>query len=183
LNGLQSLFNPSEASRSNTGSGRGAGNPVKFRIVGETNGIRMSGARLEDAALERVQFTDCRLLGVQASGARLRHVTLTRVAAPLSVWVKADAAHLRLDDCDLTEAVFMDADLPGLILRGCRLPRTDLRGARLAGADLRSSDLRGLRVTPRELEGVTVDAAQLPDLAHLLGVRVGESLPDPDTLP
>ncbi|GAA5441816.1 hypothetical protein Dcae01_03357 [Deinococcus caeni] len=143
----------------------------------------MSGARLEDAALERVQFTDCRLLGVQASGARLRHVALTRVAAPLSVWVKADAAHLRLDDCDLTEAVFMDADLPGLILRGCRLPRTDLRGARLAGADLRSSDLRGLRVTPRELEGVTVDAAQLPDLAHLLGVRVGESLPDPDALP
>ncbi|MFC6800693.1 pentapeptide repeat-containing protein [Deinococcus caeni] len=42
----------------------------------------MSGARLEDAALERVQFTDCRLLGVQASGARLRHVALTRVAAP-----------------------------------------------------------------------------------------------------
>ncbi|MCD0174946.1 pentapeptide repeat-containing protein [Deinococcus sp. 14RED07] len=128
----------------------------------------MSGAHLEDAALERVQFTDCRLLGVQAAHARLRHVALTRVAAPLSVWVKADAAHLRLDDCDLTEAAFMDADLPGLILRACRLPRTDLRG---------------LRITPRELEGVTVDATQLPDLAHLLGVRVGESLPEPDALP
>ncbi|GGS24512.1 pentapeptide repeat-containing protein [Deinococcus knuensis] len=130
-----------------------------------------------------VRLTDVRLEGCDLSGARLRHVALTRVAAPLSVWVKADAAHLRLDDCDLTEAMFMDADLPGLILRACRLPRTDLRGARLAGADLRSSDLRGLRVTPRELEGVTVDAAQLPDLAHLLGVRVRETLPDPDALP
>jgi hypothetical protein len=44
LNGLQSPFNPSEASWSKTGSGRGAGNPVKFRIAGEMNGIRMMGA-------------------------------------------------------------------------------------------------------------------------------------------
>ena len=38
LNGLQSPFNPSEASGSNTGSGREADNPVKSRIAGETNG-------------------------------------------------------------------------------------------------------------------------------------------------
>ncbi|MFN4253256.1 hypothetical protein, partial [Deinococcus sp.] len=35
---------PSEASGGKTDSGRGAGNPVKFRIVGETNGIRIRRA-------------------------------------------------------------------------------------------------------------------------------------------
>ncbi|WP_291432518.1 hypothetical protein, partial [Deinococcus sp.] len=40
-NGLQSPFNPSEASGSKTGSGRGAGNLAKFRVVGETDGIRI----------------------------------------------------------------------------------------------------------------------------------------------
>ncbi|GAA5438898.1 hypothetical protein Dcae01_00392 [Deinococcus caeni] len=36
-----------DASGSNTGSGRGAGNPVTFRIVGETNGIRLSPPNAE----------------------------------------------------------------------------------------------------------------------------------------
>ena len=43
LNGLQNPFNPSGASRSKTGSGRGAGNPAMFRVVGETNGIQSHG--------------------------------------------------------------------------------------------------------------------------------------------
>ncbi|GGN27597.1 hypothetical protein GCM10010842_00660 [Deinococcus daejeonensis] len=42
LSGLQSPLGPSEASESKTGSGRGAGNPVMFRIAGETNGTRIS---------------------------------------------------------------------------------------------------------------------------------------------
>ncbi|GHG23078.1 hypothetical protein GCM10017784_13550 [Deinococcus indicus] len=36
-----------DASRRETGSGRGAGNPVTFRIVGETNGIRMADGEPE----------------------------------------------------------------------------------------------------------------------------------------
>ncbi|GGN28173.1 GNAT family N-acetyltransferase [Deinococcus daejeonensis] len=40
-------FNPSGASGRETGSGRGVGNPVWFRDVNETNGIRMSGTSAE----------------------------------------------------------------------------------------------------------------------------------------
>ncbi|GGR54041.1 hypothetical protein GCM10008959_14500 [Deinococcus seoulensis] len=51
MNGLQSPFDPSEASGSKTGSGRGAGNPVKFRIVGETNGSPYKDAHRGEAGL------------------------------------------------------------------------------------------------------------------------------------
>ncbi|WP_188970088.1 pentapeptide repeat-containing protein [Deinococcus aerolatus] len=137
-------------------------------------GCDLSGARWTEAALERVQFTDCRLTGLQLPGAVLRHVRLTRALAPLSLWPTVDAKHLWLEDCDLTEAVFMDASLPGAVVRGCALGKTEFHGAALEGADLRGSDLQGVRLGLRELAGVTVEPVQLLELAHLLGVRVQE---------
>ncbi|WP_144012038.1 hypothetical protein [Deinococcus sp. LM3] len=44
LNGLQSPLGPSEASGRETGSGREADKPAMFRVVGETNGIRITRA-------------------------------------------------------------------------------------------------------------------------------------------
>ncbi|WP_230273722.1 M1 family metallopeptidase [Deinococcus sp. 6YEL10] len=74
LNGLQSPFNRSEASGSNTGSGRGAGNPVKSRIVGETNGIRVAPTRSgnPDFALRNVGY----LTLAAAGGVRSAHVAI-----------------------------------------------------------------------------------------------------------
>ncbi len=134
----------------------------------------LSGARWTDVSLDRVEVTGSRLLGLQAAGVRLRHVRLTRVHAPLSVWQRADALHLHLSGCDLSEASFMEAKLPGAVVRDCRLHRTDLRGAQLDGADLRGSALGGVRAGAADLQGVTVEAAQVLDLAHLLGVTVAE---------
>lgn len=133
----------------------------------------LSGARWTDVSLDRAEVTGSRLLGLQAAGVRLRHVRLTRVHAPLSVWQRADALHLHLSGCDLSEASFMEAKLPGTVLRDCRLHRTDLRGAQLDGADLRGSAL-GACAGAADLQGVTVEAAQVLDLAHLLGVTVAE---------
>ncbi|GGM09460.1 pentapeptide repeat-containing protein [Deinococcus aerophilus] len=132
----------------------------------------LSGAQWTEGALERVQVTDCRLLGLHLPGAVLRHVRLTRALAPLSLWPEVDAAHLWLEDSDLTEALFTDARLPGAVFRRCALGRTDFRGAGLEGADWRGSRLQGVRVGVRELTGVTVEPVQLPELAHLLGVHV-----------
>ena len=134
----------------------------------------LSGARWHNVSLERVEVTGSRLLGLQAAGVHLRHVRMTRVHAPLSVWQRADAAHLYLSGCDLSEASAMEARLPGAVLRDCRLHRTDLRGATLDGADLRGSALTGVRAGPADLQGVTVEAAQVLDLAHLLGVTVAD---------
>ncbi|PNY82638.1 pentapeptide repeat-containing protein [Deinococcus koreensis] len=137
-------------------------------------GCDLSGAHWKEASLERAQISDCRLMGMHLPGARLRHVRLIRVAAPLSLWLGAEAKHLWLEDCDLTEAVFMDAALAGAVFRRCRLSGTDFHGAGLDGADLRSSDLAGVRLGLRELAGVTVEPLHLLNLAHLLGVRVEE---------
>ncbi|EYB67745.1 hypothetical protein DEIPH_ctg033orf0180 [Deinococcus phoenicis] len=132
----------------------------------------LSGARWTDTSLLRVQFTDCRLLGVQLPEALLQQVRLTRVQAQLALGWKVDTKALWVEGSDLTEATFMEARLPGAVFRDCTLRQTDFRGARLPGADLRSSDLSGIRIGVPELQEVTVEEVQLPDLAHLLGVRV-----------
>ncbi len=137
-------------------------------------GCDFGGAQLQELSLERVQVTDSRLLGAQLPEARLRHVRLTRAHAPLSLWLKADTKAFWAEDSDFSEATFMDAQLTGAVFRACRLPRAEFGGAALADADLRGSALAGARLGLRELPGVTVEAVQLLDLAHLLGVQVAE---------
>lgn len=143
-------------------------------------GCDLSGMVCPDAAFQRVQFTDCRLLGWQVPEAVWQHVRLTRVQAHLALCLQLDARHTWFEDCDLTEATFMNAKLPGAVFRDCLLPRTDFRGASLTGADLRGSSLAGARLGLPELESVTVEPVQLLDLAHVLGVQV-QSLETPET--
>ena len=134
----------------------------------------LNGAVWSEASLERVEFAECRLLGAQLPAARLRDVRLSRVQAQLSLWLLADTRTFWAENCDFGEAVFAEAGLPGAVFRDCRLPKTDFSGAALTGADFRGSDLANTRLGLRELAGVTVEAAQLTDLAHLLGVTVTE---------
>lgn len=135
-------------------------------------GCDLSAAGWRDTSVQRAQFTDCRLLGFQVPEASFNHVRLTRVQAGLALFPKVDTKSLWLEDCDLSEAIFMDAKLPGAVFQRCTLGRTDFRGAKLPGADLRESNLSGLRLGLPELADVVVEAAQLPDLAFLLGVRL-----------
>ena len=137
-------------------------------------GCDLSGAEWLDGSLERVEVVNCRAVGWRAPAARLRHVRFARVQAQLSVWLKADAQHFWLEDSDLTEADFMEAKLTGTVFRSCRLGRADFQKAQLQEADLRGSDLRHARLTEKELPGVLVEALQLLELAHLLGVTVRE---------
>ncbi|WP_309571051.1 pentapeptide repeat-containing protein [Deinococcus sp.] len=135
----------------------------------------LSAARLTDAALERVEIRGGRMLGTHLPQVLLRNVHLSGVAAPFSIWHGAQATRVRLDDCDLTDAVFTGASLPGLTLRGCVLRRTEFHRAALQDADLRGSDLRGMSLGLPELSGVTVDESQLPSLARFLGVTLGDA--------
>ncbi|SMB92112.1 pentapeptide repeat-containing protein [Deinococcus hopiensis] len=146
---------------------------VRLRDV-RFEGSDLSGAKWTETGVQRAQFTDCRLLGFQAPEAVLGHVRLTRVQAGLALFLKVDAKALWLEDCDLSEATFMDARLPGAVFQRCTLRRTDFRGAKMPAADLRGSNLSGLRIGLPELEQVVVEAAQLADLAFLLGVRLSE---------
>ncbi|GHF29975.1 uncharacterized protein YjbI with pentapeptide repeats [Deinococcus metalli] len=138
----------------------------------------LSAARVADAALDRVEVRGGRLLGTQLPGVLLKNVLLSGVAAPFSIWAGAQATRVHLDTCDLTDAVFTGASLPAATLSGCVLRRTDFRRADLGGADLRGSALWGVSLGLPDLAGVTVDSAQLPALAHFLGVTVADGSPD-----
>ena len=147
---------------------------IRFQDV-RFEDCQLSGATFEECGLERVEVVAGRLLGSRWPAVRLRQVSFRRVSAPLSSWDKAEGKGVWWQDADLAEASFLEAKLPAAIFRGCKLHKTLFHGAKLEGADLRSCDLAGARLGLRELAGVTVEAAQLLDLAYLLGVKV-ESL-------
>jgi uncharacterized protein YjbI with pentapeptide repeats len=139
-------------------------------------GCELSGAAFHGAALTRVEFRECRMLGFSLAEAQLRDVQFTdcrleganlrmaageRVAFERCDMVGADLysahlAQLRLFDCDLTEVEFSQADMTGARLHGSTLE--SLRGARYLGGVVIDSD----QIVPLALQmfsatGVVVD--------------------------
>jgi uncharacterized protein YjbI with pentapeptide repeats len=136
----------------------------------------LSGGAFHGAALTRVEFRECRMLGFSVSegqlrdvrfvdcrldGANLRVAAGERVAFERCSLVGADfcgsqLSQLRLFDCDLTEADFSEADMTGARLHGSTL--VALHGARyLGGVVIDSEQLIPLAVEMFSATGVRID--------------------------
>jgi uncharacterized protein YjbI with pentapeptide repeats len=124
----------------------------------------LSGVRLEDCRLERVELRRCRVSGLQATRTQFADVAL--------VDCKADAASFRMTvweraefrDCNLVESDFTGAKLPGTRLEGCDLAKADLTKADLTGTRLHRSNLADVRGGDA-LRGVTIGSDQLIPVA------------------
>ncbi len=139
----------------------------------------VSGAMLEDAAFQRVEFIDCRMSGVVLTSTAMRHVRFTGC--------RMDHASLRMtsanpgifERCDLRDVDFYAAKLAGCRLVECDLTRADFSQATMAAAVLHGSDLTDL-VGGSALRGVTIDSTQIVPLAlavfDVLGITVSEPL-------
>lgn len=106
-----------------------------------------------------VNWSNCRLEGMQLAGADLRRANLT--SADLS---GANLQGSNLEGADLSFAKLSIADLRNANLDGARLKGANLTSARLSGADLRRADLsyaslRAADLTKVRLEGAVLDNA------------------------
>ncbi|MEY2473850.1 MAG: hypothetical protein QOK28_3179 [Actinomycetota bacterium] len=132
---------------------------------------------LDEAVLQNVSFTRCRLSGANFSGARLRRVTFSEC--------KLDDVNLRMADAE--QVVFADAVLVGsdlhaakltdVRMRGCDLRATDWTKAALKTVDLRGSRLEDIRGADR-LRGVTIESSQVVPLAYSLAVALELTIED-----
>jgi uncharacterized protein YjbI with pentapeptide repeats len=120
----------------------------------------LSGVRLEDGRLERVEFRRCRVSGLQAPKTRLTDVAFIDCKADaasfrMTVWERAE-----LRDCNLVESDLYGATLPGSRITGCDLAKAELSKADLTGSRLQRSNLSDVR-GGESLRGVTISSDQI----------------------
>lgn len=131
-----------------------------------------SGANWKRARLRRIEFIECRLIGVQWLEVELEDTIFRGCTLESAVFASAACKRVRFEGCLLRGAMFDGADLSGVTLRGCDLTGADLQGANLRGADLRGSVLDGLRIGARDVQGAIIDPEQAGQVAGLLGLTV-----------
>lgn len=110
-------------------------------------------------AAERVNWSNCKLPGLDAEqanlrGAQARNMDLTAARLVAANLIGADLAYTTLSLADLRRADLSNARMTGAGLRGA-----DLRGARLAGTDLSYADLREAQMENAELSETRFDNA------------------------
>ena len=120
----------------------------------------LSGVRLDDCRLERVEFRRCRVSGLQATKSQFTDVALFDCKADaasfrMSVWERAE-----LRDCNLVESDFTGAKLPGSRVEGCDLAKADLTKCDLTGTRLHRSNLTDVKGGDA-LRGVVISSDQL----------------------
>ncbi len=123
----------------------------------------VSAARCDAPPAPGVNWSYCRLSGLQAPGARLEGALLNSVELDGARLTGADLREADLSYADLGNARLVRADLAGARLKGASLRGADLAGADLRGADLSYADLSRARLEGARLEGARLDHAVWTD--------------------
>lgn len=129
-------------------------------------------AVLDGVGVQRVEFIDCRLTGLQSNDGRFRDLLLRDCQGQYLSLAGGIFKGVRFERCILRDASFLDADLTDALFLDCDLTNADLMGAKLTGADLRGSTIAGLRVGLKEIQGLKVDLRQAGELLQGLGATV-----------
>lgn len=133
----------------------------------------LSNAVLRGFDARRVEFIDCRLLGMKAIACHWQDVLVENCDARYAQFSGGEARSCEFKGTRLDEADLRGMNLEGTTFAETSLRRADLSGARLSNANLRGADIEGLVVRAEDLKGALVTAPQAMDLARLLGLAIG----------
>jgi uncharacterized protein YjbI with pentapeptide repeats len=120
------------------------------------NRAKLSGANLSEANLEGAQLIGAKLIGANLSGAFLKRVKLSR--ANLS---ETNLSRVDLSGAKLSEANLSRAKLIGAQLIGANLSRANLSGANLNCANLNRSYLIGANLSMADFRKANLSDADL----------------------
>lgn len=137
--------------------------------------VDLTAAHVDNGAVVRGEFVNCRLTGTDFSQTRLHDVLFRSCKVDMANFRRADLRRVQFVDCILQDADFMNATLTDVEFQSCVLERTVFAQAICKKVDLRTSQL--IDITGwRSLKGATIDGAQLmtaaPYLAQELGISV-----------
>jgi len=135
-------------------------------------GCDLSNAVLRRFHATRVEFVDCKLIGMSAFACRWDDVLLDHCDGRF-----AQLGEGRLRRCEIRSSQLREAGLVRVTLEATKLTEVVLRQAdlaetRLAGVDLSACDIEGILLRIEDLRGAIVTAGQAMELARLLEVVI-----------
>ncbi len=145
--------------------------PVRLRDVRLVK-CDFSNAVLRHFEATRVEFVDCRLIGMQAVGCRWTSVLFDNCDAR---YTQMNEGQLRLCETrgsNFAECDLRHTDLEGTIFSQTGMQRADLNWAKLRDTDLRGAEIEGITVRGEDLRGAIVTPDQAIGLAALLGLVI-----------
>lgn len=133
----------------------------------------LSNATFRNFQATRVEFIDCRLMGMKAVECRWQDVLVENCDGRYAQFTDGRIRPSEIRTSSFVEADFRGVDFDGSVLSQVDLSRADLRRSKLRNLDLRSCEIEGIMVGADDVRGATVSAPQAMDLARLLGLIIG----------
>ncbi len=137
----------------------------------------LSGATFHEAALGRVEFRQCRMLGFSVPGGRLRDVRFVECRLDGAELRMSDLDRVQFDHCNLAGADFYAARLSRIRLFDSDLTGVEFSKAVVTDGRLHGSKLESLRGAGY-LRDVTIDSAQILPMALQVFSSVGIDVDD-----
>lgn len=136
-----------------------------------------SSASLDSGSIVRVQFTNCRMMGVDFNRTSLHDVVFRSCKLDLANFRQADLRRVQFIDCTLVETDFGGSTLTSIEFQSSILEATVFSQAKCKLVDLRTSQLLNLSGWG-SLKGASIDGLQLVQVAPYLAQELGISVRD-----
>lgn len=131
-----------------------------------------SAASLSDGSINRGEFSNCRMTGVDFSKTQLHDVIFRGCKLDMANFRFGDVRRVKFVDCTLDETDFLGAVLYDVIFEDCDLARTVFDQSKCKNLDLRSSRLGEISGWG-SLKGAVIDDEQLVSVAPYLARQLG----------
>lgn len=132
----------------------------------------LANLKAKRMVLERVEFIDCRLMGLSAAALDASDVLILNSDARYASLQEARFRNSEFEGSNWQDSDLRSADLSGTVMRTCDLARADLQGATLRETDFRTSHVEEMKVGLNDLRGAIVEPGQAMILTRVLGVRI-----------
>ena len=131
-----------------------------------------SNARLVNAAFQRVRLRNCRMTGLEIMQGALMNVSFDGCMLDYVSFAECKLDRVVFSECRLRESLWSEVRLLKTRFDHSDLERAQWARTPLAGLDMTTCRIGGWSISLYDLRGAKVTAAQVIELAGLLGVEI-----------
>ena len=131
-----------------------------------------SNARLVNAAFQRVRLRNCRMIGLEIMQGALMNVSFDGCMLDYVSFAECKLDRVVFSECRLRESLWSEVRLLKARFDHSDLERAQWARTPLMGLDMTTCRIGGWRISLYDLRGAKVTAAQVIELAGLLGVEI-----------
>ena len=131
-----------------------------------------SNVRLTNAAFQRARLQGCRMTGLEIMRGALMNVAFDGCMLDYASFTECKLDRAVFSDCRLRDSLWSENRLSRVRFDHSDRERAQWARTQLSGLDMTTCRIAGWTVSLTDLRGLKVTAAQVLDLAGLLGVEI-----------